>query len=232
MNIEDLGLEGDQLEFVKKLAESAESNNNNSKEIEGKLNDALESIKKLEANNFDLLNEKKKKEELLRQEREKHLSGDDLEKSIEDRFKRLYESDIEKKDKLIETLTGNALSARKSSDVSALVGLVKSPDVFKLTFSNMVKPLMQEDGTISTVYTDFSGQEVTKDFEAYKKWISEQPQLSDYIIATQAGGSNAAGGDQSVNSGGYDLSKMSKTEISKLANEKPEIYEQLTKKSA
>ena len=188
MNIEDLGLEGDQLEFVKKLAESAKSNNSQSEKIE-----SLEaSIKKLEDNNYNLLNEKKQTLEKLQQEKENSLKGAELETAITERLENKYQEQIEALTNKNSKLTSNVLDSEKDSVVSDILGMFKTPELVKLTLQNMVKTEMTDNG-ISYEFSDFDGKPFTADAKAFKEWISEQPQLSDNIIATQASGSNAVG---------------------------------------
>ena len=198
MNIEDLGLEGDQLEFVKKLAESAKSNNNN--ELQEKLDKALTSIEKLEQNNFNLLNEKKKKEEDLRLEREKALKGDELETAITERLEAQYKEQIEGLTNRNQKLVSDSLNSNKNSIVSELTGLFKDPELYKLPFQNMVSLEMADDGSIKTTFTDFDGKPVTDNQDTFKAWISEQPQLSKNIVVSQAAGSNAEGSGGSAGS--------------------------------
>jgi cell pole-organizing protein PopZ len=188
MNIEELGLEGEQAAKVAQLIESVKS--------EGlkQLEELSASVKKLEANNEKLLGEKITANQKAQAAEEEKLRATgnikQLEETISQRLTEEYEAKLTKERDFANKLKDQALSTHKEKVVSDLIKGFKEPDLFKLTFSNLVEAQMTDDGIV-TSFKDLNGSVVTTDASQYQKWISEQPQLSGYIVASHAAGSNA-----------------------------------------
>lgn len=125
----------------------------------------------------------------------------------------------------LEALKGKVVGESKRATLSAFTGDFIAPESLDL-ISQLVKT--EFDGTdVKTQFTDFQGNVITTDAAEFKKWMAKHPAISHLMKADGASGGGAIGGKQGAR--GTSFADMSLTEKSKLANENPTLYAQMSK---
>lgn len=125
----------------------------------------------------------------------------------------------------LEALKGKVVGESKRATLSAFTGDFITPESLDL-ISQLVKT--EFDGTdVKTQFTDFQGNVITTDAAEFKKWMAKHPAISHLMKADGASGGGAIGGKQGAR--GTSFADMSLTEKSKLANENPTLYAQMSK---
>ena len=127
----------------------------------------------------------------------------------------------------LEALTNRVVGESKKAVLSSFSSDFIAPESIDL-IGQLVKT--EFDGeNVKTQYTDFSGNVITTDAAEFKKWMSNHPAISHLMKADAASGGGATGGKTS--GGAANFSTMSLTERSRLANENPKLYAQLSGQS-
>lgn len=122
-------------------------------------------------------------------------------------------------------LQSNAVNAAKKAALASMSGKFLKQESVDL-ISQLVKT--EFDGAeVKTQYLDFSGKVITTDAAEFEKWMSNHPVISELMRADTANGGGAFG-SKSNSSGATPFSKMTITEKSRLANENPKLYAQLS----
>lgn len=125
----------------------------------------------------------------------------------------------------LEALKGKVVGESKRATLSAFTGDFIAPESLDL-ISQLVKT--EFDGTdVKTQFTDFKGNVITTDAAEFKKWMAKHPAISHLMKADGPHGGGAIGGKQGAR--GTSFADMSLTEKSKLANENPTLYAQMSK---
>jgi len=150
-------------------------------------------------------------------------SMEQLEKSVREQKDAEYSPLI----KELEALKNSSLISEKKAVLGSFAGDFIAAESIDL-IGQLVKT--EFDGVIvKTQYTDFSGNVITTDAAEFKKWMSNHPAISHLMKADAASGGGATGGKTS--GGAANFSTMSLTERSRLANENPKLYAQLSGQS-
>lgn len=196
--------------------------------------EVAELVAGLKQNNAQLLAEKK---ETARQKKEADdarmlAEQERAKKSGElEQFEQALRSSFEKEkgelSSKLEALSARVVGESKKAVLGGFATEFLTPESLDI-IAQLVK--VEFDGNdVKTQFTDFAGKVVTTDPVEFKKWMAKHPAISHLMRSTLSSGGGASGSKSS--GGATDFASMSLTEKSRLANENPKLYAQLSAKN-
>lgn len=145
---------------------------------------------------------------------------------LENNLRTEFGTQIEAKDKIIAARNERILTSEKRAVVGSLSGMLIDESASEI-LSLLVRTEFDGDDVV-TKFVGADGNVITTDVEQFKKYLCEHKAYSHLIKADAATGGGAYGGK--FRGGATNFASMTLTEKSKLANENPALYAQLSGK--